>query len=94
MEQKHSDSELAYIVLGLVGLGALLWFTQRSKVETWFVQAQTWMIEHGILVGKEAALISVPGIDAGLDVSRLIMLIGLLLVGLGVIAKLTRPKAN
>ncbi|MGQ4519129.1 hypothetical protein ACUH92_08910 [Dermabacteraceae bacterium CCM 9520] len=82
MNGKQTDSELAYIGLGVVGLGALLWFTRKGQVLAWLHQVQAWLIGYGVLVPQERALVAFPGGYAGIDLPRILILLGMLVLGI------------
>lgn len=41
--------------------------------------ATTWLLEHGILVAPEAAAVTIPFVEAGLDVRRIVIVLVVLI---------------
>jgi hypothetical protein len=70
------EEELVLLLVGVVALGAVL-----GSAGTMALAGADYLVGHGILVGaREHPLVAVPGAGgAGLDLSRLAILAGLLL---------------
>lgn len=70
MRNQLDDDHVVAILLGIVLAMLLL----PSTVSAWGARAGTWLVEHSALVPPHEALVTFPGLNAGADVRRLVIL--------------------
>ena len=70
-----TDNErVAGVVLLLIIGGAIL----PTLIPTLGASASSWLVEHQVLVDPDHAVVSIPGLGAGLDARRLVVAVLLL----------------
>lgn len=81
-DRQMDDDTLIMVTMGVLAL-TFGWI----PIGAIFEPVRTWMVDHQLLVHADAALVTIPGWEAGLDMARL-ALIGLVLLLLIVLAVL------
>lgn len=82
--QLQGNNDFETFIMMMAGLAAAGWLI--GQIPRLFHQLPSWLVAHGVLAESSSRMVAVPGFaDAGLDGPRLIVALGLLVVGVALV---------
>lgn len=88
----NNDSEWGNVVLFFLGAIGLLWVINRARENA--EQIGEWLREHHLLVSASDSIVVLADTDAGLDLSRIVLITGTIALILIVLIHHNRRRAT